>query len=431
MYRFTMDISILGLPNSGKSTLINALAGKKISITHEEPNTTRDFVSVDINIDGTNAKFIDLPGYIDSPTDYLSIFQKNIEPKLKEASLILLVVDSKNPNYLDFDKLVKKIRKYDNKIWLLVNKVDDSESYTIDEDLYKYQFDKEFLISSIHKTGIPLLSENISNYLNENKSYSDSKSNEMNNLSIIGRPNVGKSSLFNVLLKYERSGVSEVPGTTIDIVNDEITIEGTTFQISDTAGVPRKKQKSNLERIASRKTLNQILISSVTLLVLDASDGVRVEDLKLISESINNYVTPIVVLNKWDLLESEKKEEVEKNIKHELHSNTWVKIIRTSSLNGRGIDLLRRSILEVNEAMHKRVNTSELNKFIRYLWTSTPPHPYRGKRAKIKYVNQYSTYPPSISFSLSGRIPENYKRFLSNRIREEFSFGPTSIRIKF
>ena len=127
-----MDISILGLPNSGKSTLINALAGKKISITHEEPNTTRDFVSVDINIDGTNAKFIDLPGYIDSPTDYLSIFQKNIEPKLKEASLILLVVDSKNPNYLDFDKLVKKIRKYDNKIWLLVNKVDDSESYTID-----------------------------------------------------------------------------------------------------------------------------------------------------------------------------------------------------------------------------------------------------------------------------------------------------------
>ncbi len=165
--------------------------------------------------------------------------------------------------------------------------------------------------------------------------------------------------------------------------------------------------------------------------MLDASDGVRVEDLKLISESINNYVTPIVVLNKWDLLESEKKEEVEKNIKHELHSNTWVKIIRTSSLNGRGIDLLRRSILEVNEAMHKRVNTSELNKFIRYLWTSTPPHPYRGKRAKIKYVNQYSTYPPSISFSLSGRIPENYKRFLSNRIREEFSFGPTSIRIKF
>ena len=250
-------------------------------------------------------------------------------------------------------------------------------------------------------------------------------------LSIIGRPNVGKSSLFNSILNYERSGISDIPGTTLDVISEIVVLEDTVFEISDTAGIPRKKQKNRLDRVGSLMSMKQIPISAVTLIVVDSKEGLMVEDIKLIYECIERNVTPIIVLNKWDLLNNDEKTDIEKNVKHELHNNLWVEIVRTSAVNKRGINLLTVTINSVYESMGKRISTSEINKFVRGLWISSPPHPYRGVRAKIKYVNQYSTHPPSFSFHIKGTLPKNYKRYLINQIRLKYNFGATAIKVKF
>ena len=426
-----MIISIVGLPNSGKSTLINTLSKRKVSITDVEPNTTRDYVSINADIDGTSIELIDLPGYIESTDEYLNIFQKNLSKNLDKSDLIFLVIDSKNPNQHDMDKLIKNIRKYSEKIWLIINKVDDFEKISLENISYNYQFQKEFHISAYHKKGIELLKENIKEFASK-LSIKDMKENSSDRkLSIIGRPNVGKSSLFNSILNYERSGISDIPGTTLDVISEVVVLEDTVFEISDTAGIPRKKQKNRLDRVGSLMSMKQIPISAVTLIVVDSKEGLMVEDIKLIYECIERNVTPIIVLNKWDLLNNDEKTDIEKNVKHELHNNLWVEIVRTSAVNKRGINLLVSTINRVYESMGKRISTSEINKFVRGLWISSPPHPYRGVRAKIKYVNQYSTHPPSFSFNIKGTLPKNYKRYLMNQIRLKYNFGATAIKVKF
>jgi len=426
-----MIISILGLPNSGKSTLINTLSKKKVSITDVEPNTTRDYVTMTAEIGDHSIELIDLPGYVDSPDEYLNIFQKKLELKLEISDLIFLVIDAKNPNKHDLDQLIKNVRKYSKKIWVLLNKIDDFDNVNIEDSLYSYQFQKEFYISAYHKKGIDHLKDDITDFANKNSMQSISSIDSHRKLAIVGRPNVGKSSLFNSLLDYERSGTSDTPGTTLDVISETLVLEDVVLEISDTAGIPRKRQKNRLDRVGSLMSLKQIPISAVTLIVVDSKDGLKVEDIKLIYECIDRNVSPIIVLNKWDLLNNEEKTNLEKNIKHELHNNSWVEIVRTSSLNNRGINLLRSTINNVHHAMGQRVTTSEINNFVRALWLSNPPHPYRGVRAKIKYVNQYSTYPPSFSFNIKGTLPKNYKKYLTTQIRNNYSFGPTAIKVKF
>ena len=426
-----MIISILGLPNSGKSTLINTLSKKKVSITDVEPNTTRDYVSINVEIEDHTVELIDLPGYIDSPDEYLNIFQKSLDLNLSKSDLIFLVIDAKNPNQHDLDRLIKYVRKYSKKIWVILNKIDDFDNVELDDAVYSYQFQKEFYISAYHKKGIDLLRENINHFAEKNSLEAIQNTESNKRLSIIGRPNVGKSSIFNSLLDYERSGTSDTPGTTLDVISETLVLEDIILEISDTAGIPRKRQKNRLDRVGSLMSLKQIPISAVTLIVVDSKDGLMVEDIKLIYECIERNVSPIIVLNKWDLLSTEEKKTIEKNIKHELHNNSWVEIVRTSAVSNRGIELLGSTINHVYQSMGQRVATGQINKFVRGLWLSSPPHPYRGVRAKIKYVNQYSTHPPSFSFNIKGTLPKNYKKYLVNQIRINYSFGPTSIKVKF
>ena len=423
------EVIFVGLPNSGKSTLINTLTSSKTSIVGSKPNTTRDKISTKIAINNKEIILSDLPGFDENPDSFNKTFQHKIEKIFDDANRILFVIDVNSKNFDGLDRINNILQKQgvEKKILTVFNKCENFEKYDLDKRFFKYIYDKEVYISGYHKIGTDEL-------LNEILKYSDIKKNNIDNnstISLIGKPNSGKSTLFNAFLNEERSIVSKIPGTTRDSIKEEVYFDNKLFNVVDTAGVPRKKQKDQIDRYASNLSLNVLSESLISFIVVDASLGINLEDLRLINESVENFCTPILVLNKWDLLDEEHKEKINSSLKHELKKFTWLKILRISALTKKGLNKFSNTLYEINEQLNKRIDTSELNLYFRELWVANPPHPFRGRRAKLKYVTQYDTFPPSFSFHLSSRVPRNYISFLENKLRDDFLFNNVALKIKF
>ena len=423
------EVFVLGLPNAGKSTLVNALTKRKTSIIGSTPNTTRDKVSTIIEFDNEKKLMIsDLPGFLEKTDEFNVNFQENILRYIDNAEHIIFLIDVNSKDYSGLDSIFDLISKNNlqNKTTTVFNKTENIDISNIDKRMYKYIFNKEFFISAYHKVGLELLE----NYL---KKFSKKMLNDLEKKSsivIIGRPNAGKSTLFNSLLNNKRSSVSNVPGTTRDKIVENINLNKISYQISDTAGIPRKTQKNQIDKYSSSLSLRSLESASLALIIIDSEVGLTFEDKRILKESIENTVTPIVVLNKWDLLETNHKDEINKNIKNELKQYQWVNVLRISALNKKNIKQISKNIDDVEKQLNTRIGTSELNMNFRELWLKSPPHPFRGKRAKLKYVTQYSTYPPEFSFNLSSRIPKNYHVFIENNIRESYNMKNICFKVK-
>ena len=423
------EVFVLGLPNAGKSTLVNALTKRKTSIIGSTPNTTRDKVSTIIEFDNEKKLMIsDLPGFLEKTDEFNVNFQENILRYIDNAEHIIFLIDVNSKDYSGLDSIFDLISKNNlqNKTTTVFNKTENIDISNIDKRMYKYIFNKEFFISAYHKVGLELLE----NYL---KKFSTKMLNDLEKKSsivIIGRPNAGKSTLFNSLLNNKRSSVSNVPGTTRDKIVENINLNQISYQISDTAGIPRKTQKNQIDKYSSSLSLRSLESASLALIIIDSEVGLTFEDKRILKESIENTVTPIVVLNKWDLLETNHKDEINKNIKNELKQYQWVNVLRISALNKKNIKQISKNIDDVEKQLNTRIGTSELNMNFRELWLKNPPHPFRGKRAKLKYVTQYSTYPPEFSFNLSSRIPKNYHVFIENNIRESYNMKNICFKVK-
>ncbi len=424
------EVILIGLPNSGKSTLINTLSKNKTSIVGSKPNTTRDKVSKKINVNDKEIVISDLPGLDDNPDFLNNEFQSKVKEFLIEADKILFVIDIDSKNFEGLDKINQLIQEInaEDKILTVFNKCENFNNYELDKRLFKYIYDKEFYVSGYHKIGTDELLEHLIKY-------SGTKGQHDNDLklsiSIIGKPNSGKSTLFNSLLKKERSIVSDMPGTTRDSLIEQVIFDDRIYNVIDTAGVPRKKQKDQIDRYASNLSIYSLETSLIAFVVVDSTQGINFEDMRLINESINNYCTPILILNKWDLLNEEDKLNINSTLNSHLKKFNWIKVIRISALTKKGLDKFSKTINEVYLQLDSRIDTSDLNLFFRELWVSSPPHPFRGRRAKLKYVTQYDTNPPSFSFNLSSRIPKNYEAFIENKIRKEFKFSNVSMLLKF
>mgnify|MGYP001197662224 FL=1 len=424
------EVILIGLPNSGKSTLINTLSKNKTSIVGSKPNTTRDKVSQKINIHDKEIILSDLPGLDDNPDFLNNEFQKKVKEFLIDANRILFVIDIDSKNFDGLDKINSLIQEIhcENKVLTVFNKCENFNNYELDKRLFKYIYDREFYVSGYHKIGTEELLENIIKNSGIRKA-----SNSINDIfiSIIGKPNSGKSTLFNSLLNEERSIISDIPGTTRDSLVEEVVFNNKSFKVIDTAGVPRKKQKNQVDRYASTLSLNTLNNSLISFVVVDSTEGINFEDMRLISESIDNFSTPILVLNKWDLLNEEEKLNINTNLSTYLKKFNWIKVIRISALTKKGLDKFSKTINEIYKQLESRIDTSELNLYFREIWVASPPHPFRGRRAKLKYVTQYEINPPSFSFNLSSRIPKNYESFIENKLRKEFKFSNISLLIKF
>ena len=423
------EVILIGLPNSGKSTLINSLTNTKSSIVGSEPNTTRDKISTYLELNNKQIILSDLPGFDDNPDDFNKAFQNKLQQFLKDADRILFVIDINSKNFSGLDKInnLLQLVKVETKTTTVFNKCENFNHYDLDKRMFKYIYGKETFISGYHKIGTDELLDNLIKF--SGKEVNDLFKNR-NAISIIGKPNSGKSTLFNAFLDRERSVVSNKPGTTRDSVIEEVLFDDKLFNVIDTAGVPRKKQKDQIDRYASNLSLSTLDSSSISFIVIDSSEGINFEDMRLINESVENSCTPILILNKWDLLSEEDKERINSNIKIQLKKFTWLKIIRISALTKKGLNKFSATLDEINTQLENRIDTSDLNLYFRELWVANPPHPFRGRRAKLKYVTQYDTQPPSFSFNLSSRIPKNYISFIENKLRSDHSFKNVASKIK-
>ena len=424
------EVILIGLPNSGKSTLINTLTNKKNSIIGSEPNTTRDKISTVLEINNKQLTLSDLPGFDENPDNFNKAFQDNFQHLLEDAGRVLFVIDVNSKNFTGLDKInnLLQINNVEDKVTTVFNKCENFNEYDLDKRMFKYIYGREIYISGFHKIGTDELLDDLIKYSAVEKS---GDLNSKNAISIIGKPNSGKSTLFNAFLQRERSLVSDIPGTTRDSITEEVIFDDKVFNILDTAGVPRKKQKDQIDRYASDLSIKTLNYSLISFIVIDSTQGINFEDMRLINESIENFCTPILVLNKWDLLNEEDKSNINSNLKIQLKKFSWLNVIRISALTTKGLNKFSKTLNEVNSQLNKRIDTSDLNLYFRELWVAKPPHPFRGKRAKLKYVTQYDISPPSFSFNLSSRIPKNYYSFIENKLREDFGFKNISLKVKY
>ncbi len=423
------EILLLGLPNSGKSTLINALTKNKTSIIGSKPNTTRDKISKIVSYENDkNILISDLPGFLETPDEFNINYQNNIDKFIKDADKIFFVIDVHTKDFSGLDSIFNIINKksLSNDVVTVFNKCENFDKNSLDKRLYKYVYNEYFFVSGYHKLGL----EQIHSYLSNIALRSQKEDNQTTSLTIIGRPNAGKSTLFNALLNKERSTVSDVPGTTRDKIEENLEANDRKYLITDTAGIPRKKQKDQIDRYSSEISIKSLEKTDIALIVVDSLVGLSFEDKRILNSSIENFVTPLLILNKWDLLDTEQKEDINNSIKRDLKQYRWVNVIRVSALSLKNINQIAKNIDLIEEQLNFRISTSELNSYFRELWVKSPPHPFRGKRAKLKFVTQYSTKPPEFGFSLSSRIPKNYLSFIENNIREKFNMSDIAFRIK-
>lgn len=423
------EILLLGLPNSGKSTLINALTKNKTSIIGSKPNTTRDKISKIVSYENDkNILISDLPGFLETPDEFNINYQNNIDKFIKDADKIFFVIDVHTKDFSGLDSIFNIINKksLSNDVVTVFNKCENFDKNSLDKRLYKYVYNDYFFVSGYHKLGL----EQIHSYLSNIALRSQKEDNQTTCLTIIGRPNAGKSTLFNALLNKERSTVSDVPGTTRDKIEENLEANDRKYLITDTAGIPRKKQKDQIDRYSSEISIKSLENTDIALIVVDSLVGLSFEDKRILNSSIENFVTPLLILNKWDLLDTEQKEDINNSIKRDLKQYRWVNVIRVSALSLKNINQIAKNIDLIEEQLNHRISTSELNSYFRELWVKSPPHPFRGKRAKLKFVTQYSTKPPEFGFSLSSRIPKNYSSFIENNIREKFNMSDIAFRIK-
>ena len=413
-------VAIVGRPNVGKSTLFNRLIKQKKAITDSESGVTRDRHYGKGEWNGKQFSLIDTGGYVTGGDD---IFEKEIDHQVElaidEADLIIFLVDIQTgitEEDLKINKLLKKSKK---KVFLLINKVDNSSFQGLEAEFFKLGFKNIYSISANNGLG----SGDFMDILAENLSNSSEVSNvELPQFSVVGRPNAGKSSFINSIVDDNRHIVSEIPGTTRDSIDSHVNKYGFDFNIIDTAGIRRKKKvKENLEFFSVLRAVRSIERSNVVLLLVDATRGFDTQVQKIFWLAHRNNKGILILINKWDLIEKDKFDVkvYEEKIKNKIAPFKDVAILFISVLKKQRVLKALEMAIKVFESRNLRISTSELNKFILPIVQNNPPPSNKGKIIKIKFCTQLPTqHPQFVLFcNLPQYIKEPYKRFIENKLR--------------
>ncbi|GHP53715.1 GTPase Der [Helicobacter pylori] len=438
-------IAILGQPNVGKSSLFNRLARERIAITSDFAGTTRDINKRKIALNGHEVELLDTGGMAKD-----ALLSKEIKAfNLKAAQmsdLILYVVDGKSIPSDEDIKLFREVFKTNPNCFLVINKIDNDKEKERSYAFSSFGVPKSFNISVSHNRGISTLIDAVLNMLNlnqimeqdldadilesleNNASKEETKEEEIIQVGIIGRVNVGKSSLLNALTKKERSLVSSVAGTTIDPIDETILIGDQKICFVDTAGIRHRGKILGIEKYALERTQKALEKSHIVLLVLDVSAPFVELDEKISSLADKHSLGIILILNKWDIRYA-PYEEIMATLKRKFRFLEYAPVITTSCLKARHIDEIKHKIIEVYECFSKRIPTSLLNSVINQATQKHPLPSDGGKLVKVYYATQFATKPPQISLIMNRpkALHFSYKRYLINTLRKEFNFLGTPL----
>ncbi|MUP58731.1 ribosome biogenesis GTPase Der [Megasphaera hutchinsoni] len=427
-------VAVVGRPNVGKSTLFNAIVKKRISIVEDIPGVTRDRIYFDAEWLGHEFTMIDTGGieFVDEKEHIFSSMRYQAELAIREADVILFVVDGKTGIQPQDEEVATILRTSGKPVILVVNKIDSVEQEMNMYEFYGLGIGDPIGVSAINLMNLGDLLDEVLKHIQTNPSEEDG--DDVIHIALVGRPNVGKSSMTNALLGQERVIVSNVPGTTRDSIDTHWSYEGTPFVLIDTAGMRRKaKVDIPVERYSVVRALRAVDRSDVAVLMLDGTEGVTEQDKKIAGYVHEAGKGCIIVVNKWDLIEKDSKtsQKFEEDIRRELAFLQYAPILFASALTKQRIHRLADMVKFVSEQQHMRVSTSVLNELLEDAQLTNPPPAKGGKLLKIYYMTQASVQPPT--FILFVNEPSlmhfSYERFLENKLRETFGFEGTPIRL--
>ena len=423
-------VALVGRPNVGKSTLFNKIVGKKISIIEDLPGVTRDRIYQEANYNGKPFYLIDTGGIDTTKINFNKEIKMQAEIAIKEADIVVFIVDGKE-GITTNDLYVRDIlRKSDKKIIVAINKIDTKEAQNNLYDFYELGFNTYIPISSIHNTGFIELMDAVT------MNFKEHEENEDNRLKfcIIGRPNVGKSSLMNALLKEERVVVSNVAGTTRDSIDSVLKYNNEEFLVIDTAGMRKKgKVYEAVEKYSLFRSLKAIDRSDICLVVINAEEGIKEHDKHIAGYAIERGKGLIFVVNKWDTVNNTTIQDFKQLMRAEFQFASYAPIVFLSALTKKRIHTLMPEIVKVKENIKKEIKTSILNEIIQDAYQLNIPPSYKGKRLKIYFTSQTGIKPPKFTFRVNnkGLVHFSYERYLENKIRENFDFTGTPIILQF
>ena len=424
-------VALVGRPNVGKSTLFNKLAGRTISIIEDTPGVTRDRIYSEIEYNGYHFNLIDTGGIDVSKEVFNDEIKVQVEIAIDEADVIIFLVDGKEGltqnDYVVRDMLMKSGKN----VVVAINKTDNKESEEHKYDFYELGFSDYVEISGEHSRGISDLMEMVCKDFPKEVEIEEDKRLKF---SIIGRPNVGKSSLVNALLGEERVIVSDVAGTTRDSTDSVFKYNGEEYVVIDTAGMRKRgKVYENIEKYSLLRSLKAIDRSDICLLVIDSTAGIIEYDKHIVGMALEKGKGLIIVVNKWDVPNELSINDYTKLIRAEFQFLSYVPIVFLSAKTKSRLSTLMPEIIKVSENINREIPTSLLNNVIRDAFMLTPPPSYKGKRLKIYFVNQEGVKPPKFVFHVNSKnlVHFSYYRYLENKIRESFDLVGTPIILKF
>lgn len=423
-------VAVVGRPNVGKSTLVNRILGRRQAVVEDVPGVTRDRVAYDAQWAGRRFTLVDTGGWAPDARDRAAAIAAQAEIAANTADAILFVVDA-TVGALDEDEAaVRMLRRTRKPVLLIANKVDNAQQELESVALWSLGLGQPYPVSALHGRGSGDLLDALLAALPAPPPVTEAHVRGPRRVALVGKPNVGKSSLLNRLASEERAVVDSVPGTTVDPVDSLVRIGGETWLLVDTAGLRRKVgTASGTEYYASLRTAGAIEAAEVAVVLIDAAEPISEQDQRVLSMVTEAGRALVIAFNKWDLVDADRRYYLDKEIDRELRRIPWALRVNISAKTGRAMEKLAPALRQALASWEQRVPTGQLNQFITAVVQATP-HPVRGGRApRVLFATQAGTRPPTFVLFTTGPLDAGYVRFVERKLREEFGFEGSPIAL--
>ena len=423
-------VALVGRPNVGKSTIFNRLVGERVSIIYDTPGVTRDRIYSEASYKNVRFNVIDTGGIDIAQGEFNKNIRVQVELAIDESDLVLFIVDGKEGITANDLVVRDMLRKSNKKVIVVINKIDSKEREQNIYDFYELGFDTYLPVSGEHGRGFYELQDEIIKDFTEREEKEDTRLK----ISLVGRPNVGKSSLVNALLNEERVIVSDIAGTTRDATDSVMRYNGQEYIIIDTAGMRKRgRVYENIEKYSLMRSMKAIDRSDICLLVIDAKEGILEHDKHIAGYVLEKGKGIIIVVNKWDIAEEKDINKFREKIRNEFQFITYAPVVFVSATTKARIHTIMPEVIKVGENIVREVPTNLLNNVINDAYALNIPPSYKDKRLKIYFTHQDGTKPPKFVFHVNNKtlVHFSYERYLENKLRENFNFEGTPIEIKF